>query len=320
MALSEPQHIKQEKDKSADCTDQVHAQFNDADADIILRSSDSVVFRIHSLVLRLASGWFRALLTLPQGLPSSELNSSLEVINVTETEQVVAGLLSVATGQILPALDAIDYVDDLLRAAEKYDMPSVISIVRLAVISPPLLDAHPIRVYAIATRWGWTAEAKLASTKTLTSDLLSPEAITDLRTVESSHLVSLMLLHRRRRDMLRAGLDDPAEFTANIYPEKCVHCQEDMTHHAWAHLKYAWIHAAEASPASIAFTAGLLEDVHLKEVLAAKCPHCEGQLYAVEATLASLSAVFDNLPTVVEVSASYASTWPDLMSSFAQLE
>lgn len=281
-------------------SDHIHPAFNDAHADMALCSREEIVFRVHSFILQLASGWFRALLSLPQCLPSYKASAAPELIHMVESERVIAGLLSIASGQALPLLDSFDFVEDLLHAAEKYDMPSVISIIRLAIVSPSLLDTHPIRVYGIACQWDWTAEAKLASTKTLEWDLLSPEAARDLAAVESPHLAGLMLLHRRRRDLLRAGLDSPTQFYANASPGKCTNCMREVPHVHWARMKHAWMAAAETAPADVASKA-VLRRPELREALDAACPCCLKRLYNPEGTLAKLTALLDSLPTVVEV-------------------
>lgn len=180
-------------------------------------------------------------------------------------------------------------------------MPSVISIIRLAIMSPPLLDAHPIRVYGIACSWGWTAEAKLASTKTIGCDLLSPNTVKDLRTVESPYLTALMLLHRRRRDTFRAGLDSPVLFYANAPGGRCTNCQKEVVHVQWTRIKHLWSNAIEQSPAAIASRA-ILQHPDVHKLLEATCPNCSKKLYDPEGTVAKLNELLDRLPTIVEAS------------------
>ncbi|KAI0348606.1 hypothetical protein BDW22DRAFT_1321064 [Trametopsis cervina] len=280
----------------------VHPSFNDPHADIALCSHDQTIFRVHSLILSHASGWFRTLFSLPQCLPTYKPSASPETIHLLESSQVIAGLLSIATGLPLPPLDSYAYVEDLLRGAEKYDMPSVLSVVRLAIMSPPLLEAHPIRVYGIACSWGWTAEAKIASTKTIGHDLLAPSALADLRTVDAPYLTRLMLLHRQRRDAFRAGLDSPVLFYANAPGggAKCTACRRDVTHVRWTELKHAWARAIEQCPADVASKAVLgRSEVH--RMLEATCEGCHGKLYDTEGTVAKLRELLDRLPSVVDL-------------------
>jgi BTB/POZ domain len=63
------------------------------DANIIIRSSDLVDFRVHKSVLALASPFFRDLLTLPQ--PSdSESVDGLPVVEVSEDSELLNCLVS----------------------------------------------------------------------------------------------------------------------------------------------------------------------------------------------------------------------------------
>lgn len=277
-----------------------HPAFADGDADILLCSCDNVLFRVHSLVLRLASGWFRTLFTLPQS-PSCKLQQPrAELIHMVEPADVIAALLSMASGKELPRLDSLERVEELLHAAEKFDMAGALSILRLAICSSPILDAHPIRVYGIACQWGWHEQAKVAAAKTIGVDLFSCDAVKDLGTVDSPYLTRLLVLHRRRREELKAGLDSPNEFYANSTPGRCANCQRDVTHVAWLKLKYAWVAAIEKCPGEVA-SGAVLQRPEIHELLGAACQHCQRKLYNADGTITKLRAILDRLPTTVEV-------------------
>ncbi|KAF5387574.1 hypothetical protein D9757_006580 [Collybiopsis confluens] len=57
-----------------------------------------------------------------------------------------------------------------LYLTEHWDAPGPQSILRLTITSPPFL-AHPLRLYALSTHFGWIPEAKLASKHTLGMNL-----------------------------------------------------------------------------------------------------------------------------------------------------
>ena len=138
-----------------------------------------------------------------------------------ESAAVIAGLLSIAEGLEPPkALDDIDYLERILWAADKYEMPAAISTIHLALFSS-LLDASPIRLYGIACRMSWEAEAKQASTRTLTLDLFSPAVMSELASLVPAHREKLLALHRRRRDAFLKGLDDKVAFYANDGTSVC---------------------------------------------------------------------------------------------------
>ncbi|EKM60985.1 uncharacterized protein PHACADRAFT_190117 [Phanerochaete carnosa HHB-10118-sp] len=285
--------------------DKPHPSFDSPDADIVLRSSDNVSFHIHSLILTCTSGFFQTLLSLPQNPPSYKRSSSpnppecLEVIHLMESAKVVEGLLSMCAGRELPQLEDFRHVEELLHAAEKYDMPGALSILRLALTSTSLLDTNPVRVYAIACQWGWKEVAREASARTLGLDLLGQPLLRDLSLIESPHLVALLLLHRRRRDILRCGINSLVDFYANNQPGRCCHCQREVAHAEWMSLKHTWLGAIEQRPADIA-SGAVLQDSQLHKLFSATCQHCQKKLYNPEGTILKLKQLLERLPKAVE--------------------
>lgn len=71
-------------------------------------------------------------------------------------------LLRMVSGLPLLPVDNYDVIDKILYAAEKYDMPGPMSIIRLLIMTPPLLD-QPFRLYTVACRYGWEEEASFLS-------------------------------------------------------------------------------------------------------------------------------------------------------------
>lgn len=231
----------------------VHREFNDFMdiADITLVSCDNTTFQIHSTALCAASGWFRRLPSLAQSPSLGEKSVPAQTITMPDTAKVLDALISIILWEPLPTFDTIDLVDDLLRAGEKYQIPTVVSIMRLAIISPHLIDAHPIRIYGLASLRGWTAEAKLASTKTIGRDLLSPESIAELASVEFVYMTKLMLLHRQRRDKFYSALQNTTVFimdSAHLNASKqCSYSFEQLNRQAMLR-KWAWWGKIKESP------------------------------------------------------------------------
>jgi hypothetical protein len=68
--------------------------FDVPDADLIIRSSDFVDFRVHKPVLAMASPFFKDLLSLPQ--PSdSEIVDGLPVVQLPEGSELLNSLISI---------------------------------------------------------------------------------------------------------------------------------------------------------------------------------------------------------------------------------
>ncbi|KAI0335156.1 hypothetical protein GY45DRAFT_988090 [Cubamyces sp. BRFM 1775] len=119
--------------------------FNRADADIVLRSSDNVDFRLHKLILGMASPIFSDMLTLPD-LPGQ--GEQPQVVEVQETATTLEGLLPFCYPMVRPVLLHIDHLQSVLRAAEKYEMTFISS--QLLCNLRLFLPAEPLRVYATA--------------------------------------------------------------------------------------------------------------------------------------------------------------------------
>lgn len=295
---------------------QLHPSFAADDGDIILSSQDGVLFRTHSLVLKLGSAWFRTLFTLPQAAssPSSPTVCAAEpqTIQVAESSQVLADLLGMISGQELPRWTSLDHVAQLLHAAEKYEMQGAQSVLRLALVSPALLERHPVRVYGLACQYGWHDEARLASNKTIGLDILARRVVnSELAQLDAAHLGKLLLMHRRRRDVLRQTLDS-AEFYANRLPGMCTHCQAAVSHADWFRFKWNWLSAFENSPQEFA-SLEALQSQDVRNLLNATCssPLCRKLLYHDEATIKKLRAVLKEMSVMtVEVCVSGNSRRP----------
>ncbi|KAI5116826.1 hypothetical protein M0805_006238 [Coniferiporia weirii] len=189
-----------------------HPSYDYPDGDIVLRASDGVSFRVHSIILKLASGFFRQMLEVPRD--SSE--SSDDAIPLTEESTIIAYLLDLIypNGAIgtsdsahLPAITTYDFAWALTRAADKYDLPRVLAAVRSVVMNTSALREHSLALYALACRWRWTAEARFASTGTLARPLLRAENFPILRMLDSADLCNLLALHAARKERILRCFD-----------------------------------------------------------------------------------------------------------------
>lgn len=243
-----------------------HPLFGSNDGDIILGSKGGdVLFRTHSFTLRTTSGWFRTMFSLPQ---KQEPHETRHVIYMDEDASTLESLLRMVSGfPILPLTD-YDSVDALLYAADKYDMPGPMSIIRVLVMTPPLQD-QPLRLYAAACRFGWEAEAKHASTQTLSLDLHAEEHRMALSGLSTISLLNLFSLHRDRREGLRTRLDDPPFVGGGT--AVCVACGWQIDYHTWRELKYKIILEMDVRPlGDTVVNTGLVEWIEAKACWNAK--------------------------------------------------
>lgn len=185
--------------------------FAEADANIVLQSSDSICYRIPSFVLRTTSGFFRDMMTLPQpDNPRRHEDDNDDSIILNETSKVLGVLLRMISGLEIPKWESIDEIDEVLAAAQKYDMPGPMTSIRSAMRISVLLK-EPLKMYAISARHEWEAEAKEASNHSLCLSIHDPEYTSVLGRVPSPYLLRLIALHRMRRDTLQKYIDSTPE-------------------------------------------------------------------------------------------------------------
>ncbi|KIM91278.1 hypothetical protein PILCRDRAFT_810530 [Piloderma croceum F 1598] len=173
--------------------------FTEKDANIVLQSSDGIFFRMSSFTLRTTSGFFRAMMTLP---PLGDISSAVhrdDEITLEEESVVVGRLLRMISGFETPKWKSFDEVEDLLAAAYKYEMPGPLAAARTAFMWPFAAE-QPLRLYAVAARYGWEEEAKLASKHSLTFSIHDKKHDSVLERVPSAWLLRLFRLHRERRE------------------------------------------------------------------------------------------------------------------------
>ena len=274
-----------------------HPLFASPEADVILGAKDGVLFRVHSFTLKTTSLWFKAMFSLPQKAGSVQPDNIH--INLDEDATTLECLLRMVCGMPILMIDSYDTIDALLYAAEKYDMPGPLSIIRMLVMTRPLLD-HPLRLYGAACRFGWESEAKFASTQTLTYNIHAPEHRPFLQRLGTNAILDLFQLHRIRRERLRQRLDDPPFVSGGM--STCHACGMMIDYHTWRELKYKIILEMDVRPlGDTIIDTGLLEWPEARACWLAKCsnPACGRVLYDKMETLRAIKECVNGLPSSI---------------------
>jgi len=275
-----------------------HPLFSSTDGDVVLGSQDRTLFRVHSYTLKTTSGWFRSMYSLPtKADPGADLPA--DIIYLDEDTATLEAVLRMVSGFPIPTLDSYEIIEPIMYAAEKYDMPGPMSIVRALVMTPPFL-ADPLRLYAMACRYGWNEEARTASRHTLVLNLHAPEHRLSLMKLGTLSLLNLFELHRTRRETLRRRLDDPP-FVNDSGDTTCSNCGSAVDYHTWRELKYVIILEMDVRPlGDTVCTDGLLEWPAARACWDAKCANCDRVLYDQKLTLRVVRECIEQLPTSVD--------------------
>ena len=161
---------------------------NALDADIILRvpGPPRRDFRAHKLILSLASPVFKDMFSLPQPTaPTSEGSNATDIVEVMDPPQALSIVLKIIYPNTSPSLnDNLDTIVECLVIVEKYEMRGAISQLRDALSRANV----PLRVYAIASRFGFTDLAESTFRKMLPSVNLAgvPQLPDDFRFITAA--------------------------------------------------------------------------------------------------------------------------------------
>ncbi|KAH9831714.1 uncharacterized protein C8Q71DRAFT_282747 [Rhodofomes roseus] len=153
--------------------------FDDPDADLIIRTSDEVDFRVYKIIMKHASPVFREMFTLP-----GNDTTALSVVDVAENSRVWDFILRMLYPVVRPlSLPAPSDYRPLLEAVRKYDMAGVREAVKLAMIDPAVLKTQALRVYALSCAYGLPDAARIAAKATFQpwpGDQRPPPAFPDM--------------------------------------------------------------------------------------------------------------------------------------------
>ena len=185
------------------------APFDHAKADIILRSSDNVDFRVFKLFLSLASPFFETLFDIPQPVEEDgdqEVKDGLAVVPVTEDSKTLDALLRFCYPCTLvddPKLEVLQDAMDILEAARKYSLDVIEKKACQAIANPKILEVEPLRCFAIAHRGRLREETLLAAKYTLAQPLI-PSWFQEIDLIAATDLLSLLTYHKKSGDAVYA--------------------------------------------------------------------------------------------------------------------
>jgi hypothetical protein len=265
------------------------------DADIVLHTvaPEPRKFHAHKTILSKASLFFETTFSLPQ---RDHTGDGMQLLHVHETGTVWGPLLQLIYPVPDPELTSLDDIATLLAVAGKYDMEGVTDRLRRALAAPAFLTRSPMRVYAIAARFGFADEARLASRHTLGTHILDYEVSDDMRELTVDMYHRLLQLHRKRGQAARQKL----VFGNGV---RCLQCNggpaATLTFGAprwWGIFKArAAAELAERPTTKVVFSMQFL----LECARESKCPQCPGSVLESCAFLERLQSDIDSLPDTI---------------------
>ena len=190
--------------------DELLENLDDPDADIILCSREHREFRVLKLYITKVSPVLRDLIQSASSSHTSGATSSLLSIQLSDTDATVYSLLTfiLPMDPVLPS--TLEHTIVLLSAAQKYQMESIQSHIRLAVGSqnPPFIRPETaFRVYSLARMHGLRQEALQAARATLTFPFTIEELEDEFDSIHGIYLHELWTYYQRVRTHLRTDLE-----------------------------------------------------------------------------------------------------------------
>ena len=219
---------------------QFHKDFIFEDGDVVLRSRDAILFRVHKNILSIASECFRDMFSFPQPVSQTKTKPEQEPIDLTEDSKVVSFLLSSLYSHVdHPSVNSYAEIWDIVDAAEKYELPRVKSLFRLLVHSAENLRSDPISLYVLACRCGWKDVIRESSAATLNRPFMVADVShwTTLRRCSMEDFFRLVQLHATRRGLILNAIQRQSQVSNLLmYMDDgdgfldCYHCEESTAY------------------------------------------------------------------------------------------
>ncbi|KAL4065688.1 hypothetical protein V8B97DRAFT_1118566 [Scleroderma yunnanense] len=184
--------------------------FDHPRADVILRSSDNIDFRVFKLFLSLASPVFETMFGLPQPAEGEsadeETRDGLPVVPVSEASKTLDALMRFCYPCTLaedPSIENYKDVTDVLDAAKKYSLDTVTATICKALFIPQILKDDSLRCFVVALRAGLREQCILAAKYSLREPLV-PGWFDEIQLISSTDLLALLTYHWKCADAVQA--------------------------------------------------------------------------------------------------------------------
>ena len=184
--------------------------FTTDDGDVILRAGTDPGskhdFRIHKLILSLASPVFKDMFSFPQPPNQNKIEQpDIPIVDVPDSPQVLDTILRfVYPGVELPKFTDLSLLSALLSAADKYNIASMLPVLRDALNA--FIPENSFSVYATACRFGFSEEAKAAAMVSTPLTMLDRKYEEEVRHLPSAHLLRFLRFVIARENVGRSRI------------------------------------------------------------------------------------------------------------------
>lgn len=150
-----------------------HQVFDYLDTDLIIRTSDSIEFKVFKYILGNASPIFSDMFLIgDQHPPTSSLPSDIWIlVEVTETGRVMDTLLRYIYPTPRPDFRSLSDALDVLEAAIKYDIDPAVSAISNEIIVTELIEEDPLTAYLFASKHSLVLLKQSAMGRLISKDL-----------------------------------------------------------------------------------------------------------------------------------------------------
>jgi BTB/POZ domain len=247
-------------------------------------------------MLALSSPVFSTMFSLPQS--ESARKQVLPVVDLSEGRATLDALLRVIYPIADPKFETLDDLGPVIDAAMKYEITFALTRLRSFLVSPRFLKNQPLRVYAIATHWGFEEEMKTASGYTLGVDIINSPSADTLNNIATAHYRRLLIFHLERAAKAQQILEDvsPARGTCSACRGYIERWHEAYKAKAKDELS---VRPTSTVVCSFDFIAPIADSIEVAECGMSSCRKSGRKLEMYRSFLQVLKDRIDDLPTTI---------------------
>ena len=175
--------------------------FTTTDGDVVLHAGpdpdSKYEFRVHKLILSLASPVFKDMFVFPQPPDQPSDQRPPPIVDILDRPEVLDTILRLIYPGVEPPIIAdLPRLTALLATADKYNTASIYTALRERL--KILLPGDPVRAYVIACRFGFSEEAKEAAEAPTTYNFVWARPSEDLLHISATDLFQLFQFVQQR--------------------------------------------------------------------------------------------------------------------------